>query len=207
MKFFETFSSFVLNTTLFALVGVGVLVVGSILPIFGSHRVFVVQSGSMEPALGTGSVIFITPEVSYRVGDIVTWQPSGGGTPITHRIVTEFSDGGERYQTKGDANESKDSVIDRSQVLGRVAFQVPYLGYPVSFAKRPIGFFLLILLPSLLIIFDEILNLRRALMRRTYEKSRKKIESLSSKSGEIDAPFPPQSTVRPPAPDRVRRMV
>lgn len=175
MKFVESFASFVLNATLFALVGIGVLVVGSLLPIFGSHRVFVVQSGSMEPAILTGSVILISPESAYHIGDVVTWVPASGGTPITHRIIKENATTGEaRYQTKGDANESEDAVISRSQILGKVVFHVPYLGYPVSFAKRPIGFVLLILLPSLLIVFDELLNLRREFAAYTYRKREKK---------------------------------
>ncbi len=184
MKFLESLASIVLNVTLFALVGVGILVVGSLLPIFGSHRVFVVQSGSMEPALLTGSVILINPELVYHTGDIVTWTPTGGGTPITHRIVKEYSSAGEvRYQTKGDANESEDAIISRSQVLGRVVFHMPYLGYPVSFAKRPVGFVLLILLPSLLIVFDELLNLRREFAAYTYRKrERKKTSDISSQS-------------------------
>jgi signal peptidase len=128
----------------------------------------------MEPALLTGSVILISPRSSYGKGDIVTWQPSGGGTPITHRIAEEFSDAtGTHYQTKGDANESEDAVIGTKQILGKVIFHVPYLGYPVNFAKKPMGFALLILLPSLLIIFDEILNLKREFARRSYEKRRR----------------------------------
>lgn len=171
MKFLEKIATGVLNVTLFALVGVGILVVGSILPIFGAHRVFVVQSGSMEPALWTGSVIFIRPEISYGVRDIVTWQPTGGGTPITHRIVKEFSDtGGTRFQTKGDANESEDGLIESRQILGKVMFHVPLLGYPVNFAKKPLGFVVLILFPSLLIIFDEIFNLKREFAKRAYRR-------------------------------------
>lgn len=174
MKFLEKVAAWVLNVTLFALVGVGVLIVGSILPIFGTHRVFVVQSGSMEPALRTGSVIFIQPKNSYGVGDIVTWQPTGGGTPITHRIVKEFPGAdGIRFQTKGDANESEDAAISERQILGSVALHVPFLGYPVSFAKKPAGFVLLILIPALLIIFDELLNLKREFAKRAYEKRRR----------------------------------
>lgn len=193
MKFLEKIAAAVLNAMLLALVAIGVLVVGSILPIFGAHRVFVVQSGSMEPVLRTGSVIFIRPETSYGVRDIVTWQPAGGGTPITHRIVKEFSDtSGTRFQTKGDANESADGTIESRQILGKVMFHVPYLGYPVNFAKKPIGFIVLILFPSLLIIFDEVLNLKREFSKRAYQKKqRNETRSFSGSSLSASPPrFP-----------------
>lgn len=214
MKFLELLASILLNTTLLALIGVGALVVGSLLPVFGAHRVFVVQSGSMEPALLTGSVILINPESIYHTGDIVTWQPANGGTPITHRIVKEISDSETaRYQTKGDANESEDAVISRSQIVGKVVFHVPYLGYPVSFAKRPIGFILLILFPSLLIVFDEILNLRQGYMAYRYRKRERKQTTVSQSIPSIqkslcckpalDYAVPSVSSVPP----KVRRIV
>ena len=211
MKFLESLASIVLNVTLFALVGVGILVVGSLLPIFGAHRVFVVQSGSMEPAILTGSVILIHPKPAYHIGDIVTWQPIGGGTPITHRIVKETVDSGEaHYQTKGDANESEDSVIAESQVLGKVVFHVPYLGYPVSFAKRPVGFVLLILLPSLLIVFDEILNLRREFAAYIYRKREKKLTPVlqpPSTSPHAKSTSDPVVQVAPASSSKARRIV
>lgn len=170
MKFLENISTLILNTTLIGLVGIGIMVVGSMLPIFGTNRIFVVQSGSMEPAIRTGSIIFVSPASSYGIGDIVTWQPISGGTPITHRIVRELPElSGMKFQTKGDANESEDSAIDEKQILGRVVGDIPFLGYPVSFAKTPIGFILLIFFPSLLIIFDEILNLKREFSKRAYQ--------------------------------------
>ncbi|MDO8335781.1 MAG: hypothetical protein Q7T74_03320, partial [Candidatus Saccharibacteria bacterium] len=41
-------------------------------------------------------------------------------------------------------------------VIGRVAIAVPYVGFILDFARQPIGFSLLILLPALMIIFAEI---------------------------------------------------
>ncbi len=195
MKCVEKIATGVLNVTLFALVAIGVLVVGSILPIFGSNRVFVVQSGSMEPAIPTGSVILVGVAPSYGMGDIVTWQPARGGTPITHRIVRilpEEGGVGARYQTKGDANQADDEVIVESQILGSVKFSLPYLGYPVSFAKQPLGFVLLILIPSLLIIFDEILNLKREFAKRAYQKKER------NKTSPLPDPSPSNSPTRFP---------
>ena len=110
MRFLERASNFILNAVLCGLVGIGLLVVGSLLPIFGVHRVFVVLSGSMEPAIQTGSVIFVNPVSAYHIGNIVTWRPSNGGTPITHRIVREIPGG--KVETRGDANTAEDEPIE-----------------------------------------------------------------------------------------------
>ena len=52
-------------------------------------------------------------------------------------------------------------------------FTVPYLGYVLDFAKRPIGFVLLVGVPALIIIFDEIGKIIREikLMRRKKQLS------------------------------------
>ncbi len=172
-------ASVFMDIALLALIGVGLLVVGTMLPIFGTHRIFVVQSGSMEPALQVGSMIFLEPAHSYQVGDIVTWRPGSGGTPITHRIVRELP--GSSLQTRGDANEAEDAPIRESQIIGKVSFSIPYLGYPVSFAKKPWGFVLIILLPSLFIVADELINIRRELSKMFYEKRRRQRDGAISR--------------------------
>ena len=57
----------------------------SFLPLPGNFKTFVVQSGSMEPAIRTGSLIFVKPMEKYVVGDIVNIKD--GKNSVTHRIV------------------------------------------------------------------------------------------------------------------------
>ena len=123
---------------------------------------FVVMSGSMNPAVKLGSVVIVKPESSYRPGDIITYAPDGNKeNPITHRIVfRKFPEGpaGEPvFITAGDANDDFDSVqVGPANVIGRVQFSIPYLGYLVSLAKQPYGFILFVIVPATIVIYEEL---------------------------------------------------
>ena len=78
------------------------------LPMLFNYKPLVVLSGSMEPTLPTGSVIYYHPveESDLKVGDIVTFKLKDNKTLVSHRI-TSINNG--IIQTKGDANNSVDS--------------------------------------------------------------------------------------------------
>lgn len=137
------------------------LFVGTKVDILG-YEAKVVQSGSMEPAISTGDLVVIAPSASYQVGDIVTYgRDQRGQLPVTHRIVeiTE-SKGRALYATKGDANEDRDprKFTDHS-IIGKVAFSIPKFGYAIEFARTPLGFVLLIGIPALVVVLDELANI------------------------------------------------
>jgi signal peptidase len=138
---------------------VAILLIFSAFPIPGNYKVLVVQSGSMEPKIKTGSIVVVKPEKDFKIGDVITFGPySKTKAPTTHRIYDVKVVGGETvYITKGDANNAPDTrEIKKADIVGKVLFSVPYLGYAVDFAKKPIGFALLIIVPAALIIVDEI---------------------------------------------------
>ena len=65
------------------------------------------------------------------------------------------------FRTKGDANEDADlSVVPAQNVVGKVCFHLPYIGYATQFVKTPLGFLLTLCLPGLIIIGMEIRNIR-----------------------------------------------
>lgn len=148
---------------------IAALSVFSLLPLPGNFKSLIVLSGSMEPKIKTGSVILIKPAASYAVGDVVTFpHPSQPKEYITHRIV-ELKDG--QITTKGDANNAADSwAIGTGKIVGKTQFAVPYLGYAVNFAKTPKGFLLLIILPAILIIFNEFLEIKREIEKQYQAK-------------------------------------
>jgi len=120
------------------------------------YRPAVVYSGSMEPVLHVGSLALVesVPANRLRVGDVVTFgDPYRPGRLVTHRIVeiVERPEGGLAYRTKGDANAARDpwtiSLPDRA---GRLAFDVPYVGYGLWYAKTREARTLLILLMAAL---------------------------------------------------------
>ena len=107
----------------------------------------------------TGGIVIITPSDSYAVGDVITFgKDTKTQIPTTHRIVAIDGQGAQRmFSTKGDANEEADPTPTRlPDVDGKVLFTVPYLGYILDFAKKPLGFVLLVGVPAVLIILDEI---------------------------------------------------
>jgi signal peptidase I len=128
---------------------------------------FVILSGSMEPTVRTGSVVFIVPQPIYIVGDIVTFAQNGDRNfPVTHRIYKiddqgiYYSDG--IYTTKGDANKTPDmEPLTPNNIIGKVWFTIPYLGYAIDFMKRPQGFILFVIVPATIIIYEELKNVKR----------------------------------------------
>lgn len=142
-----------------AIVAIALLLLATLVPIPGNFKVKVVKSGSMEPAIRTGGIVVITSSSMYEVGDVITFgKDTKTQIPTTHRIVSIDGEGPlQVFTTKGDANDAPDPTATRlSDIDGKVLFTVPYLGYILDFARQPIGFALLVGLPALIIILDEI---------------------------------------------------
>ena len=133
-------------------------------PRLAGIRTYVVISGSMEPAIPTGSMVYskeVDPK-TLETGDVIVFYSSNaapGGTdtkdiiPITHRVVSNDTAAGE-ITTKGDANEQNDiSKVTYMNVEGKVIFHVPHLGYlasPLSSTMGKIALALIILAGYLL---------------------------------------------------------
>ncbi|MDP3772280.1 MAG: signal peptidase I [bacterium] len=158
---------------------VGVLVVVSAFPITGNFKIMAVLSGSMEPAIRTGSIVVVRPSTSYSIGNIVTFTGTSGGKsiPITHRVMEIRVDRGvPSYITKGDANNAPDArLVAHREIIGGLVFSVPYLGYGVETARKPYGLAALILLPAALIIIDQAGRIKKELARLRREKEEKTI--------------------------------
>jgi signal peptidase len=132
-------------------------------PFFG-WRIEVVISGSMEPAIQTGSVIIVRPIVpdTIRKGDIIMYSSLDMTSLTTHRVVNVETEPTLQFITKGDANNNSDIIpIMPGQIVGIVTFTVPYLGLLTQFIKTPLGFTLFFLIPAVIIIGNEVLDLWR----------------------------------------------
>ncbi len=171
------------------LVAIGGLFLASLIPMPGNIEIKIVKSGSMEPAIKTGSIVVIKPQTTaygaqYRVGDIITFGPDNAREiPTTHRVeeVIKDSTGEFTYRTKGDANEEADpGMVLESEVIGQVVFDTPYVGYILDFAKKPVGFALLIGIPAAVIILDELI-----VIGREFVKLRRKKEVVRDREEEV----------------------
>ena len=93
-----------------------------------------VVSESMDPILHIGDLLFVMSSEDPQVGDIVIYMPQqecfnlDSNAPIVHRIIAIEDN---QYKTKGDNNPGPDPcLVSREQIVGKVLFAVPLLGYP-----------------------------------------------------------------------------
>ena len=111
-----------------------------ILPPLAGCKNMAVLSGSMEPDIGVGAMVVASPvdEASLEVGDVITYKLTGN-TLVTHRII-EMDTENKQVITKGDANEVADGApVAFDQIVGKVLFHVPLLGYVSVYIKTPLG--------------------------------------------------------------------
>lgn len=137
MKVFQKICSILSGIILLFLAVVAAIMV---VPHLMGYQTMAVLSGSMEPEIPVGSVVYVkeTDPQELEVGDIITYQLSSD-TVVTHRIV-EIDDSKQEIITKGDANNANDaSPVVFSSVVGRADFHLPYIGYISIYAKTPIG--------------------------------------------------------------------
>jgi len=156
----------------FIVVIIGLLIL-SVFPITGNIKFMIVQSGSMAPAIKMGSIVMIKPVDEYKIGDVISFgEVTRTKAPTTHRIYDmKVIEGRISYITKGDANNTPDQKeVSEREIIGKVLFSVPYLGYAVDFAKKPLGFALIILVPAGIIILDEMRKIRREIKRKRRKK-------------------------------------
>ena len=136
MKTFIKITKTVLNIIITAIIIIGIAFIG--LFCFGIQP-YVVESGSMEPTIKTGSVCFINKKAEYdkmQVGDIIAFKINTGAS-VTHRIESITESG---FETKGDANSAVDSVITtQDNFIGKNIFSIPNIGFIVKSLQTPSG--------------------------------------------------------------------
>lgn len=97
---------------------------------FGFHMYNVI-SGSMEPALKVGSLIYIqegAPEDVEEEDIIAYYSSTEDGGIITHRVVKNNVVAGS-FRTKGDANDAEDpTLIPYDNYIGSIRLKIPYMG-------------------------------------------------------------------------------
>ena len=98
--------------------------------VFGLH-IYTVVSGSMEPAIPTGSLVYVRETSPEQVGAeevIAFYGVRDSASIITHRVVENRVVMGE-FITKGDANQTEDmNPIPYENFIGSVVYSIPALG-------------------------------------------------------------------------------
>lgn len=159
------------------------VVVVSVLTLFSTVNIpgksypkwLVVYSGSMTPAIRTGSLVLVKQEQKYQAGDVISYiteKELGKRNPkyvVTHRIIEERQDsrGKVEFIAKGDANSATDSALVKSGlILGKVIFTLPLVGYVVGFTQTLPGLIILIIIPATVIVYSEVMNLKNFVVNR-----------------------------------------
>lgn len=105
---------------------------------------FVVESGSMQPTIETGSLSFINKHVDYKdikENDVIAFKASTGSM-VTHRVIKITDEG---FETKGDSNDTSDGIsTNESNYIGKNIFSIPKVGYLVKLLQTTIGRIVLI---------------------------------------------------------------
>ena len=142
--------------------------------IFGIQS-FVVLTGSMEPAILQGSLVFMKKQQEYHKGDVIAFKE--GNITITHRIVDVMIQNSRSiYHTKGDANNVTDSqAVAESDILGKAENSIPMVGNFILFLKTLPGFIGLIVVPVLIFIGFELWNIKKEIETSTEKRIREKI--------------------------------
>lgn len=104
------------------------------------YKEMAVLSGSMEPNIPVGSIVYVKPMEASQLeaGDVCTYMLADGSNYVTHRVVSVDPES-QTLITQGDANEVPDGDVAFSQVLGEAQFHLPYLGFITINAKTPKG--------------------------------------------------------------------
>ncbi len=106
-----------------------ILCVPVTIPGFMGIKIYNVVSGSMEPALPVGSIVYVQEidPLSIVKGDIIAFKNETGVT-VTHRVVS-VDQQAKSIVTKGDANAQEDMTpVKFDRVIGGVQLHVPYMG-------------------------------------------------------------------------------
>lgn len=148
-----------------AIVLVIALAAASFVPRAFGYTPYAVLSGSMEPELPVGSMVFVrqVEPTDIAVGDNVTFYRSDGAV-VTHQVY-EIDPVAQTIGTQGIANKNADGIIMHdaeytpfSRVIGVVSFCVPYLGFVNAYCTTTPGLLVVVAVLALLVAASLVLD-------------------------------------------------
>ncbi len=167
---------FLKSTLALILILVGATVITSNSNVLGGIRSFAIASGSMEPSVPVGSVIFTSPQKNYELNDLVVFEDINKRT-IAHRInQTIMTNDIVSFKTKGDANNAADlDPVNSSSIKGKWIATIPYIGNLSQNLKTPTGFIIAIAIPAFIFMGFEIWNIKKEMEVQIEKKVRNEI--------------------------------
>lgn len=104
----------------------------------GDTDFIAIYGTSMLPTIESGSFAVTKKALDYNVDDIVAYiqKEENFSKTIVHRIIKNEGNG---FIIKGDNNRQNDpGIVMRDQIIGKVLFHIPYVGFSVLFMKNPL---------------------------------------------------------------------
>ena len=121
------------------------VVVLNVFPWFINMEHYVVLSGSMEPEIHTGAMVYVDKNVTVEnieTGDVIAFKTNT--VLVTHRVEKK-DDKNKVFITKGDANENVDfAPVPYGMYVGKTLFSIPYFGYIMKYVHSLTGVVILI---------------------------------------------------------------
>ena len=155
-------------------------------PKIGGYAPLIVLTGSMEPDIMAGDLIFVRQidPCDVKVDDVIAFfDPSGNGTSIlTHRVTEVYEENGTRFfRTQGDANNAGDRLpVSEDKLVGVYTnTRLGGMGRVAMFMQTTAGLVICVVVPLVLLIGWDIIR------RRQYEK--KKQQDTDALLAELEA--------------------
>lgn len=126
--------------------------IGIIIPTMFHIVPYIVLSGSMEPEIQAGSIVYIDRNIKaeeIQEKDVVGYCMDNG-VKVVHRII-QLDRENHTAVTKGDANQVEDiTPVSLEQIEGRAVISIPYIGYGVAWMRSTAGIITIISIALLL---------------------------------------------------------
>ena len=148
---------------------------------------YTIVSPSMVPNINVLDVIIITrvnEPSKLKVGDVVTFNSTdyrSSGVTVTHRIrkIEKTSDGKYLFTTKGDANNTEDATRQPfNSIYGKVLIRIPKLGYIQYVLSSVLGWIVLIIVPTIIIIGLDIIKIIKTIKNDSKIKSNSNVKII-----------------------------
>lgn len=144
------------------------------IPGFFGYKVASVEDSAMEPQMTKGSGVFFKPsgkDEIYAVQDVLVLQTEKNAPLSVKRVIEVASEGSDEllYCLKGDAEKTSVWALPED-VMGKVTYNLPYMGNLLDLVRTSQGLVYLILIPCGIFLILEIILLTAAIIAGKKEK-------------------------------------
>lgn len=153
----------------------------------GGISMYTVVSESMKPKYEIYDMIIAkkVDSSTIKIGDDVVYKGEKSTLKdkiVTHQVIKkEYKNGKYIFQTKGINNDIADPEIEDRQILAVVVSKSNILSMISHIVNNSYGFYFIIFVPFIVLLFFEILDIKKEKMALKEEKNKNKKEEINKK--------------------------